>query len=417
LSSPNPANVLDTGDPGDDTIARFKYQFCMVAINALRMIEDPDFAESIICENFEDLIIEKKDGKFVAVQVKTRARHRPQFKLTDEDVEKSLVRFMKLDVQFPGKFTEFQFVTNHELWTDKENGSNLDWFLKEIAANPKTKGLRKINPKRAAVDRLAEASVTSSEHVISVLLRTKCVSRREDVGTIERAVSDAITQCAQCADMPYQAVLKLADDLIAAAFQASSKGRNTLVAQLYAIDAKFEEVFAEASLVGKKIDRLMVKRIIEDRIKPEEELIEIAGMVNLDDLPNGLTRMVQKMAKGGVETIRIQHMTDLVRSLEALQVRWATKHGGERAKSMISDLLARTQTECVEAQVEVLQAGTPYGAKQYSAIKKRLETKHSLERGTLHGCKVEHMMGAAGVLTEECKVWWSEKFDLMEPDP
>ena len=85
----------------------------MVAINALRLLVNPDFAESIICENFEDLIIEKNDGEFVAVQVKTRARHRPQFKLTDEDVEKSLVRFMKLGVQFPGKFTAFQFVTNH----------------------------------------------------------------------------------------------------------------------------------------------------------------------------------------------------------------------------------------------------------------------------------------------------------------
>lgn len=417
MISPNPANVLDTGDPGDDTIARFKYQFCIVAINALKMIVSPDSAKSIICENFEDLIVEQNDGKFIAVQVKTRARHRPLFKLTDVDVEKSLVRFIKLDVQFPGKFTAFQFVTNHELWTEKENSSNFDWFLKEVAVSPKVKGLHKTNPKRVAVERLAEESATSPEHVISVLLRTECVSRREDVSSIERAVSDAITQCEQCTDLPYQTVLKLADDLIGAAFQASSKGRNTLVAQLYAIDAKFEEVFAEASLEGKRIDLAVVTRIIEDRLLPEEELVDIAGMVSLEDLPNGLTRMVQKMAKGGVETIRIQHMTDLVRSLEALEVRWATRHGREKAKSMIGDLLARTLTECVEAQVEASLVGTPYGSKQYSAIKERLERKHTRERDTLYGCKVEHLIGAAGVLTEECKVWWSEKFELMEPDP
>ena len=416
MNDSSPATVLDSEDPGDDTITRFKYQFCIVAINALRMVVNPDFATSIICENFEDLIVEKCDGTFDALQVKTRARHLPKFKLTDEAVEKSLIRFTKLDAQFPSKFTTFKFVTNHELWTEKKNGSNLEWVLAEIKKAPKIKGLRKTNPKRAVVERIAEAANTSSENIIETLRRTECVSRREDVTTIERAVSDAITQCPQCADLPYQTVLKLADDLVAAAFQASSKGRKTLVAKLYAVDANYEEVFAEASLEGKKINLPMVEEIIEDRLHPDEELVDIAGLVGLDGLPNGLTKMVQKMAKGGVETIRIQHMTDLVRSLEALEIRWVTRHGAEKARAMVNDLLARTLTECVEAQVEASQIGHPYGSRQYAAIKDRLETKHAREKETLNGCKIEHLMGAAGVLTEECKVWWSEKFELMESE-
>lgn len=414
MNDSSPATILDSEDPGDDTITRFKYQFCIVAINALRMLVNPSFATSIICENFEDLIVEKCDGTFDAIQVKTRARHLPKFKLTDGSVEKSLIRFAKLNAQFPSKFTTFKFVTNHELWTEKENGSNLEWVLAEIKKAPRVKGLRKTNPKRAVVERIAEVANASSEIVIETLAHTECVSRREDVTTIERTVSDAITQCHQCANLPYQTVLKLADDLVAAAFQASSKGRNTLVAKLYAVDANYEEVFAEASLEGKKINLSMVEKIIEERLRPIEELVDIVGLVGLNGLPNGLTKMVQKMAKGGVETIRIQHMTDLVRSLEALEIRWVTRHGAEKAKAMVNDLLARTLTECVEAQVEASKTGHPYGSMQYTAVKSRLETKHAREKETLNGCRIEHLMGAAGLLIEDCKVWWSEQFELLD---
>ena len=74
LTDPSPTNVLDGNDPGDKVIARFRYQFCVATINAIRLVSQPSSAKSIVCENFEDLIIELHDGTVVAVQVKTKAR-------------------------------------------------------------------------------------------------------------------------------------------------------------------------------------------------------------------------------------------------------------------------------------------------------------------------------------------------------
>jgi hypothetical protein len=30
----------------------------------------------------------------------------------------------------------------------------------------------------------------------------------------------------------------------------------------------------------------------------------------------------------------------------------------------------------------------------------------------LYKCRPEHLMGAAGMLTQKCKTWWSGRFDV-----
>lgn len=414
MHDPSPSTLLDDSDPGDDVIARFRYQFCNVAINALRLVSNPDWAKSVICENFEDLILERHDGNFVAIQVKTKARHLPPMKLTEEAVEKSIVRFVKLDKQFPGKVIEFQFVTNHEMWTDRDDQANLVWLLEGVNAAATISRLRKTNPKKIAIERLCEVAEATPDEVISTLLRTKCSARKEDVKSIEKAVEHAVGECGQCAEVQYATVVRLAEDLIAEASTASTKGRKTLVPILYAADANFVEVFSEVSLLGKQIDRQRVEQIIADRLAPTDEPLMIGSIVTLKDLPNGLPRMVEKMAAGGVQASRINHTQDLVRSFESLEIKWAIKNGPKKARMMVSDLLARTLTDCIEAEVEAASAASVYGSQQYSVLKRMLEERYSRERDTLYGCKPDHLIGAAGVLTEACKVWWSDRFELLE---
>jgi len=414
LNNPSPDTVLDSLDPGDDVIARFRYQFCNVAINALRLISNPAWAKSVICENFEDLILERHDGTFVAIQVKTRARNLSLFKLTDLAVQKSLIRFVRLDLQFPEKFTEFRFTTNHGLWCERDDHDNFDWLLSQLRAIPTIKRLRKDNPKRKAVVRLSDESGATTEQVISVLLRTKTNSRGEDVRSIERSVEHAVVECDSCKDLQHHAVVLLAEDLISAASIASTKGSGTLASQLYAADADFASVFSEMSLLGKKLDRSNVEKIIGERLIPTDEPLSIGDVVTLEDLPSGLSKMVQKMAAGGVQTSRINHTLDLVRSFEALQVKWALKYGPVNAKIMVNDLLARTLTDCIEAHVATESESTKYGPQQFTLLKQMLDDRYVREKDTLYGCKPDHLIGAAGALTEACKVWWSKRFELLD---
>ena len=49
-------------------------------------------------------------------------------------------------------------------------------------------------------------------------------------------------------------------------------------------------------------------------------------------------------------------------------------------------------------------------------IRRRLKKCFEDEKDNLFGIRYEHLSGFVGLLTEECKVWWSEKFDIPEAE-
>lgn len=414
MSDASPINTLEKSDPGDDVISRFRYQFSDVAISALRLISEPNWAKSIICENFEDYIIQNGDCSFTAVQVKTKERHLAKLKLTDTAVEKSLRRFIQLNNQFAGKFREFVFVTNHDMWTETTTENNLPWLLDELKKSPSIKSLRKTNPKKIAVLRLSECTGAKPEEVIETLLMTRCNPRCEDIKTITKAVENAVNECETCSELQYPTVIKIAENLVDAVSRASTKEYQTFDPALYAAEANFEDALSKSSLEGKIIDRKIVEELIEEHISPLNEPLVVEGLIPQDRLPNGLSKMIRKMAAGGVQLNRINHTQDLVRSFESLEIKWTTRFGAKRAREMTQDLLARTLTDCIEAQNEAEEENNSYGANQFALLKRMLESRYVREKETLYGCKADHLIGAAGILTEQCKVWWSDEFELSE---
>ncbi|MGY3584986.1 hypothetical protein ACVIGB_005954 [Bradyrhizobium sp. USDA 4341] len=108
-----PDTVLDKTDPGADIARRFFYQHCYAAINAIRLITDPQDVAEVICENHEDILVKRPEGSFVAMQIKTRALILPPFKSSDAQVKSALVRFCTLDKTFPNAFDTFDFGITH----------------------------------------------------------------------------------------------------------------------------------------------------------------------------------------------------------------------------------------------------------------------------------------------------------------
>tara|TARA_R110001606_G_scaffold71247_9_gene163301 strand:+ start:30313 stop:30480 length:168 start_codon:yes stop_codon:yes gene_type:complete len=48
----------------------------------------------------------------------------------------------------------------------------------------------------------------------------------------------------------------------------------------------------------------------------------------------------------------------------------------------------------------------------YKGLRERLSERVTSQSQPLFGATEEHLVGAAGILTEECSVWWSNKFEL-----
>ena len=112
LTVPAPDRVPATGDPGDDTSRRYRYQWTYAAIICCMLLDETDGAVEVFCEHHEDVLIKHVDGTFSGLQIKTRESDQKVWKTNDDAVRGSCARFAKLEAEFPGRFRAFRFLTN-----------------------------------------------------------------------------------------------------------------------------------------------------------------------------------------------------------------------------------------------------------------------------------------------------------------
>ena len=70
------------------------------------------------------------------------------------------------------------------------------------------------------------------------------------------------------------------------------------------------------------------------------------------------------------------------------------------------------RNECQEAYDAAHAASDGGGSRMLTEVRQRLRERHVGGRDELFGCAYEHLLGVAGMLTEDCTVWWSERFEL-----
>lgn len=409
-----PDIVLDKADPGDDVAQRYYYQHCYAAINAIRLITDERNVVEIICENHEDILVKRALGNFVGMQIKTRALGQPPFKSSDAQIKSALVKFCILDKQFPNAFDAFDFTTNHTFWSDADTTNNLPWLLRELRERGSVKGLRGTNPVRQFVDQISQAAELTTADVCGTLLKTILRGHESDISSIRGHVREVLSECPGIQDLPYLMVIQIADAIIGLARSASSKALKGPIADLYAPGADLAKSLQDQQLSGKRISRVDVVAII-DQFKSAGAVyqdISLAGLITPRDVPFDLIRAVRKLARGGVEASRTTNIEDLVRSFEALFVQWSRKYGVEEATKRYENVLAVVQFEATEAQVEAARGVEPYGSTMYVGLSSRLQNRARADGDQVYNCRPEHLLGAAGLLTEQCKTWWSSRFDV-----
>lgn len=118
------------------------------------------------------------------------------------------------------------------------------------------------------------------------------------------------------------------------------------------------------------------------------------------------------MAAGGLSLSEIDHLKDLKFSAEHLMSEWYYRYGHERAQEYYEHLRVVVREECLAAQQNSQQASTLYGSGMLSDLRKRLQQRSTVQGAATPECSQEHLLGMAGILTEDCKVWWSTQFEL-----
>ena len=415
----SPDLVLDKSDPGDDVAARFDYQHSYAAINAIRLtISEGEYVE-VICENHEDYLLKNKAGKFIGTQIKTRKITLPPFKAGEPQVTNALGKFCLLDQKFPGCFEGFDFTTNHSFWKNEESLSNLPWLLSTLRERGGIKGLRESSPLRQFVERIAGGAGFSPQDASATLIRTMVRGHESDIAHIRTSVQEALCECPGMEDLPYGAVAAIAKAVVQLARDASAKALRGPITELFAPGTDLEKEIDDQRLAGKRICKADVLAVIDQfkgGAKPYLD-IDVSTLVTPSNAPSDLVMAFRKLAKGGVEAARVTNIEDRVRSFEALFIEWSRRYGADEAKRRYNNVLAAVQFEAAEAHASAEKCAEPYGSAMYGVLAERLMARARDDRDQLHGCRPEHLIGAAGVLTQQCKTWWSPQFDVAQDAP
>ncbi len=130
---------FSSGDIGADIQFRFSYQCANIALFAIESLlnKHSDFKE-IYCESVEDIILRNHDGRYYAIQVKTRDNDLGPFTTTDPAIKKSLLNFHRYETEEARSFYKYMIATNVGFWHADKNYRNIRHILEiAIQANGK----------------------------------------------------------------------------------------------------------------------------------------------------------------------------------------------------------------------------------------------------------------------------------------
>jgi len=143
------------------------------------------------------------------------------------------------------------------------------------------------------------------------------------------------------------------------------------------------------------------------KAETNDELLTIAGFLTRETLPPGLGRMELKMAAGAIDYADVAQMKDDVASLESVFLRWKERDGLPAANQRLAHFQYLALRDARIAEHFEKRSDVPYGSAMLRRLKDQLRATWAAEKAALFGCRPEHLAGAAGLLSEECKIQWS----------
>jgi hypothetical protein len=177
---------------------------------------------------------------------------------------------------------------------------------------------------------------------------------------------------------------------------------------------------AVAAAAGEAIPELQAKRLTREDV---ELIISMRGtdvfryLSTLTSLQLGpqrdeaadSRRRQRKMEHGGIGLyVDVVHRQALSAEARLLDLATRSEFGGE----VYAQLENVVRSEVELARLEVTSDGTPYGKKMLLRAEERLRDVAIKDPARVYGQNIDMLLGIAGLLTGQCLVWWSEKFDV-----
>ncbi len=405
--------VIDANDRGDDVQRRFHYQHAYAAIQSLNLLEDEAEFTELYCEHFEDILMKRRDSKYAGLQVKTRNLDQTPFKTSDTAIKKTLKRFFKLERNYGTDFYRYAFITNGGFWHEKENHNNLPHLINKIS-DCENSSILDDSDFNKIMEIANGLDGVDAETVFSTLKKFE-IETGPGLDDVVTHLASLLSGYSELSDKSYPDLLELAKRLISKTAEASSLTYSSSEHD-YFILSKNPNLAANAEILeGKRITREKITTIIQD-FTSEEAPLRTFDPLDISSFPKGTRKLEMKMSAGEISLSNINLVKDYKYSAEAMFQKMLYKNQPSKAKEVFDGLSLIVRTECQEAYDANHTNDESFGQNMLSDVRPRIRRRYEQDCQHRFNGTYEHLMGIAGILTEECVVWWSNSFEIPGVD-
>ncbi len=405
----SPTDSRDQSDPGDQVIRKFRYQHAYGVILAVLMINKVRPYRAIWCEQHEDLLAERDDDAFDAVQVKTRKSENGAWNITDEAIVKSITRFIDLDLKFPGKINRFYFVSNAEYSnSDSTKISHLSpiKLIKGVAAVESYSNL--VGAVAKGFGSLSKKTKRNEEELFSVLSRLELVMGPTEKAFEAEICQDHLPLITECRGLTPGSLSMVLNSLIGLMERAADVQCSDPMRHCVGITAANEN---DPLLLGKRVLVEEVILAIRDACDIGVQYPEELATLILNGSDDGHNVLRKKMERGGLcAQFEVMRRKALTAESALLDVASRSTNGKQKLSQVENVVLS----ECAEASLRVDHKMNPFGPSMLIDVQDRLKRISGETPSKVNYQPYEVLVGVAGLLTDACQVWWSDKFELEE---
>jgi hypothetical protein len=407
---PSPDETPST-DPGDDTQRRFRYQASCAALLALELLDEESEFEEIYCEQHEDILIRRKDGKFVGRQVKTRELHLGPFKTFDDAMIKSLTRFTILERDFPERFAHYGIATNNEFFKKKGDRNDFQYLIdlaRDSSMNPSQHLPKHLKP---LIETITEETGCTKKIILSALSKIELNGSLHALDDCDTRVLSRLIGMPELAGCSLDDSSRVARALIETTFRAASLANDTPTRDYLDVVEGGAAALIRERIENKRLTKASIKAVITSAISGDLTFTT-PMQTSIQTLSKGVRKLEIKMGHGGISLQNILLAKDLKASTEMLLQMWYHRYGPERAEKMYKHLRTLVFAGCQASYDSTFVDRDIFGTRMLVAVRLALKDKRIADNGLPQHCTEDHFFGMAAILTEDCIVWWSKQFEI-----
>lgn len=402
----NPEEIPIGADTGAETQRRFRYQAVYLAVLALDLVRvDPEL-QAIWCEHGDDGMLQRVDGSYVAVQIKTKAVGQPAITANDDQARSAIRTFVDLEDEVGDSMASYVLASSIGFGSANQM-SDLRHILRCVGADTDRTEVS------AYVKRTSKAIERTEASVVAVLKKM----RLEDSPSLEDAghrLTLGVAELPEMADADVTTCRRLAEDIADRIQKASQLEHRSPRHDVIAFMSDPTAAHLAETAEGKRVSRADLASILNTRVSTP--LLETQTVEATEELPPDSSRARKKMLAGGLPLPLVNNMVDLRGSYEAEMLRRAERYGLDRASKEAThvELLIATEGTAAHAAAP-RKSGQAFGKQMYADLESRLGRRVQSPDGYAGVLRLtfEQLMGALTVVTDRCKVWWTDDIAFL----